>query len=107
MTHMPKKLSCKIETRTKENKLRSLSLSNNLVDFSSNDYLGFAKNETLFSKIFQLVLRENISQNGATGSRLISGNHKLYSVLEDLLANFHQTEAALVFNSGYDANIGF
>jgi 8-amino-7-oxononanoate synthase len=54
MTNIPKKLSSKIETRTKENKLQSLGLSNHLVDSSSNDYLGFGKNETLFSKIFPL-----------------------------------------------------
>lgn len=104
---MPKKLYGKLEDRTKKNELRFLGVASNLVDFSSNDYLGFARNETLFSKIFQVVLRENISQNGATGSRLISGNYKLYPILEAYLANFHQTESALVFNSGYDANIGF
>jgi len=107
MTNLQEKLSSKIEARKKENTLRALSEPNNLVDFSSNDYLGFAKNEALFSKIFQVVLQENISENGATGSRLISGNHKLYVQLEKYLANFHETQAALVFNSGYDANIGF
>lgn len=45
--------------------------------------------------------------NGATGSRLLSGNHPLYRALETELCEFHQSEAALVFNSGYDANIGF
>ena len=107
MTHMPKKLINKLDTRAKEKTLRALPAPHNLVDFSSNDYLGFAQNEALFSKIFQVVLRENISQNGATGSRLISGNHKLYPILETYLAKFHETEAALVFNSGYDANMGF
>ncbi|MGB3144245.1 MAG: pyridoxal phosphate-dependent aminotransferase family protein [Maribacter sp.] len=104
---MPKKLISKLDSRAKDKTLRALAAPNNLVDFSSNDYLGFAQNESLFSKIFQVVLHENISQNGATGSRLISGNHKLYPILETYLAKFHETEAALVFNSGYDANIGF
>jgi 8-amino-7-oxononanoate synthase len=104
---MPKKLISKLDTRAKDKTLRALAAPNNLVDFSSNDYLGFAQNESLFSKIFQVVLRENISQNGATGSRLITGNHKLYPILEEYLARFHETQAALVFNSGYDANIGF
>ncbi|MGS0526037.1 hypothetical protein ACU8V7_13540 [Zobellia nedashkovskayae] len=45
--------------------------------------------------------------NGATGSRLITGNHSLYNELEEILAKFHRTEDALVFNSGYDANLGF
>jgi len=104
---MPKKLISKLDTRAKDKTLRVLAAPNNLVDFSSNDYLGFAQNESLFSKIFQVVLRENISQNGATGSRLITGNHKLYPILEEYLAKFHETQAALVYNSGYDANIGF
>src|SRR5690606_28531307 len=42
-----------------------------------------------------------------TGSRLLSGNSVLYSELESLLASYFDSEEALVFNSGYDANIGF
>lgn len=45
--------------------------------------------------------------NGATGSRLLSGNHELYTILENYLSEYHNAEAALVFNSGYDANLGF
>ncbi|MFT6795935.1 MAG: 8-amino-7-oxononanoate synthase [Maribacter sp.] len=107
MQKLPTNLQQKIGKRTNEKALRSLEKRAGLIDFSSNDYLGFAHNETLFSKTFQLLLTENIAQNGATGSRLISGNHKLYVQLEQLLVDFHETESALVFNSGYDANIGF
>jgi 8-amino-7-oxononanoate synthase len=46
-------------------------------------------------------------QNGATGSRLLSGNHRLYNIVEDVLSNFHNSEASIIYNSGYDANIGF
>ncbi|WP_317044526.1 8-amino-7-oxononanoate synthase [Maribacter sp. 4G9] len=87
--------------------MRCLAESTSLVDFSSNDYLGFARNESLFSKTFQLLLKHNISENGATGSRLLTGNHILFQELESLLAQTHNVENALVFNSGYDANIGF
>src|SRR5690606_21065317 len=45
--------------------------------------------------------------NGATGSRLLSGNFELYDEAERYLASFHQAESALIFNSGYDANLGF
>ncbi|MFZ4679504.1 MAG: aminotransferase class I/II-fold pyridoxal phosphate-dependent enzyme, partial [Flavobacterium sp.] len=45
--------------------------------------------------------------NGATGSRLLSGNHELYQETEQFIAEFHRAESALIFNSGYDANIGF
>jgi len=107
MSTLPKKLQQKLRNRVKENTLRQLGKTTGLVDFSSNDYLGFAKNETIFSKTFQLLLNHDIAQNGATGSRLLSGNHQLYSLLEKQLEEFHVTESALVFNSGYDANLGF
>ena len=107
MSKFPIKLKQRVENRVKESSLRLLGSTSGLVDFSSNDYLGFAKNETIFSKTFQLLLNENITQNGATGSRLLSGNHKLYGNLEKQLQEFHAADAALVFNSGYDANIGF
>lgn len=48
-----------------------------------------------------------IAQNGATGSRLISGNYPLYNQVEKQIAAFHNSGSALLFNSGYDANVGF
>jgi 8-amino-7-oxononanoate synthase len=74
-------------------------MPNGLIDFSSNDYLGFASSHW---SDFHL---ETLS-TGATGSRLISGNYIGYEDAEQQIASFHQTEAALVFNSGYDANLG-
>jgi 8-amino-7-oxononanoate synthase len=44
--------------------------------------------------------------SGATGSRSISGNSAYAEELEKFVADFHQAEAALLFNSGYDANLG-
>jgi 8-amino-7-oxononanoate synthase len=107
MNSLPKNLTTKIETRKLNNAFRTLSTQNNLIDFSSNDYLGFSKSESIFNKTHQLLLDKNININGATGSRLISGNHSLYTETEAFIANFHQSETALIFNSGYDANIGF
>src|SRR5690606_26004002 len=43
----------------------------------------------------------------STGSRLLSGNFELYEKAENFLAEFHNSEAGLIFNSGYDANLGF
>ena len=63
--------------------------------------------ENIFNKTHEYLVGHNIKQNGSTGSRLLSGNHNLYHLVETVLTEFHQTEAALVFNSGYDANIGF
>ncbi|MDF4203540.1 aminotransferase class I/II-fold pyridoxal phosphate-dependent enzyme [Maribacter sp. SA7] len=106
MTQLPKKLLSVLATRKKEDTFRTLNSIEGLIDFLSNDYLGFATNETLFSKTFQLLLTESVASNGSGGSRLLSGNHKLYIKLESLLASFYKSEAALVFNSGYDANMG-
>ncbi len=107
MPQLPQKLQQKLQDRIDNKTLRSLPLSNNLIDFSSNDYLGFASNETIYANTFQLGLKKNSVQNGASGSRLLSGNHAMYNELEKWLTQFHNTESALVFNSGYDANIGF
>lgn len=46
------------------------------------------------------------SQNGATGSRLLSGNSKYAEEVEHQIATFHQAEAALIYSSGYAANLG-
>ncbi|OCK43816.1 8-amino-7-oxononanoate synthase [Tenacibaculum soleae] len=103
----PKKLTQKILARKKNQALRLLGKENNVIDFSSNDYLGFSKNEILFNKTHQFLIDNHLTINGASGSRLLSGNSQLYNTLEVDIATFHQTEKALIFNSGYDANIGF
>ena len=107
MLELSKKLKSKIEKRKTENSLRQLTNNGNLIDFSSNDYLGLSKSKALFTATHNYLVSNEIFQNGSTGSRLISGNHKLYSQLENELANIHNSESALIFNSGYDANIGF
>ncbi|WP_420793185.1 aminotransferase class I/II-fold pyridoxal phosphate-dependent enzyme [Polaribacter ponticola] len=107
MMNLPKKLTKKLKLREEKNSLRTLKTPSNLVDFSSNDYLGFAKSSVIFDKTHQFLVDKNSKQNGATGSRLLSGNHQLYRELENFLSNFHLTESATIFNSGYDANIGF
>jgi 8-amino-7-oxononanoate synthase len=107
MNTFPEKLNLKLENRAQENALRKLPASNNLVDFSSNDYIGFAKFETIFNKTHQYLIDHNFKINGATGSRLLSGNHNLYQETENYIAKFHNVTSALIFNSGYDANVGF
>lgn len=103
----PQSLLHKLEQRKLNNALRGLPVDTNLIDFSSNDYLGFAKSEELFKSTHQFLVDNNFKVNGATGSRLISGNHLLYKITEDFIAKFHDSESALIFNSGYDANVGF
>lgn len=100
-------LNNKIENLKLYNLLRKLPAFNNVVDFSSNDYIGFAKSEVIFRNVHAYLVENEIFQNGSTGSRIISGNHSLYPIAENFIAQFHDAETALIFNSGYDANIGF
>lgn len=92
-------LSKKINKRVNENAFRALQLPTNSIDFCSNDYLGIAAN--------QLLKISNVEYNhGSKGSRLLSGNYDLVVEVEKQIAKFHDADAALIFNSGYDANIG-
>lgn len=75
------------------------------VDFFSNDYLGFARDKLLHRKIIQYCTSHPELMNGATGSRLISGNSAYIQDTEKFLAKEHATEAALLFPSGYNANL--
>jgi 8-amino-7-oxononanoate synthase len=104
---LPKALLYKLEQREEEKALRQLTLPTNGIDWVSNDYLGYARNESLFHKTHDYLVAHEQLQNGATGSRLLSGNHPLYPATEAAIAHFHHSEAALLFNSGYDANVGF
>ncbi|WCL82303.1 8-amino-7-oxononanoate synthase [Saprospira sp. CCB-QB6] len=81
---------------------RSLRYQPDLISFSSNDYLGLAKNPQLLAALGQ----EKYEQMGATGSRLLSGHHPAMEELEQQLAQFHEAETALLFNTGYLGNLG-
>lgn len=107
MKKFPEHLSAKLQVRKQNNALRQLPAVTNLIDFASNDYLGLSQSEIIFNETHQYLTSRQIIQNGATGSRLLSGNHKLYQEAEAYIAQFHQSESALIFNSGYDANVGF
>jgi len=94
---MDQKLKNKIAKRKEEGTLRSLSSFNDCIDFFSNDYLGLSR--------IEIPLEETYF--GGTGSRLISGTQNSTLEVEGELAAFFEVEASLMFNSGYDANIGF
>ncbi len=74
-----------------------------LINFASNDYLGLAGDDRL---IQAAVAATKEFGTGATGSRLLSGHRDLHRQLEKAIANLKQTEDALVFSSGYLANLG-
>jgi 8-amino-7-oxononanoate synthase len=74
-----------------------------VINFSSNNYLGIANHPALAEAAKQAIDRYGC---GSGASRLISGNMTLHEELENRLAQFKSTEAALVFNSGFQANTG-
>jgi len=87
-----------LNKRASTNALRSLRLVEGLIDFSSNDYLGLANSLVSNNEMHHRL--------GSGGSRLISGNSKQAEETEEFLAQELNSEAALIFNSGYDANLG-
>ena len=73
------------------------------LDLASNDYLGLARHPRVIEAAREAAAKYGA---GARASRLVSGNFALLDELEDALARFKNAEAALVFSSGYAANIG-
>ena len=106
MTSAEKYIESKLEERRSSGIYRTLKPENDLIDFCSNDYLGFARSATLKSSIDQEIQNYPQSLNGSTGSRLLSGNLQYAEDLEKTIAAHHQYQAGLLFNSGYDANLG-
>lgn len=74
-----------------------------VINFASNDYLGLAGDERLIQAAIAATQEYG---TGSTGSRLLSGHRKLHRELENAIASLKQTEDALVFSSGYLANLG-
>jgi len=73
-----------------------------MLDFSTNDYLGLSGR----SELLEAALVTGRAQGvGATGSRLLSGNREIFEALESRIAVDKRTEAALIFNSGFQANL--
>ncbi|HXT42674.1 MAG TPA: 8-amino-7-oxononanoate synthase [Pseudonocardiaceae bacterium] len=74
-----------------------------VIDLASNDYLGLSRDPRVVEGAVQAT---RIWGTGSTGSRLVTGSTELHAQLEDELAAFCGTAAALVFSSGYTANLG-
>ncbi|TKB98378.1 aminotransferase class I/II-fold pyridoxal phosphate-dependent enzyme [Pedobacter cryotolerans] len=99
-------LESKLKERTANGLLRKLASTSLPFDFCSNDYLGFAKSDTLKNLIQHQSAKIAGLNNGSGGSRLLSGNHPYTEQTEQFIANFHHAQSGLIFNSGYDANVG-
>ncbi|MEV6795955.1 8-amino-7-oxononanoate synthase [Streptomyces sp. NPDC051320] len=82
--------------------LRPRPAASDLLDLASNDYLGLARRREITEAASAAVRRWGA---GATGSRLVTGSTELHAELERDLADFCGFEAALVFSSGYAANL--
>ncbi|MER7756557.1 8-amino-7-oxononanoate synthase [Kitasatospora sp. NPDC097643] len=82
--------------------LRSRAAEEPLLDLAGNDYLGLTRHPVVTGAAAEAALRWG---GGATGSRLVTGTTALHTELEEELAAFCGAEAALVFSSGYTANL--
>ncbi|SJZ50965.1 aminotransferase class I/II-fold pyridoxal phosphate-dependent enzyme [Sediminibacterium ginsengisoli] len=92
-------LQLSLNERIANDALRALRLPEGKVDFCSNDYLGIATNRLIGTEATGF-------HPGSAGSRLLAGNTALAELAEKEIAAFHHADAALLFNSGYDANLG-
>jgi 8-amino-7-oxononanoate synthase len=83
--------------------LRPRAADDGILDLASNDYLGLGQHPEVLAAAAAAARRWGA---GSTGSRLVTGSTALHQELEEALADFCGAEAALVFSSGYTANIG-
>ena len=83
--------------------LRPRALDEDVLDLAGNDYLGLARDPRVTAAAAAAAVRWGA---GSTGSRLVTGTTALHASLEEELAAFGGASAALVFSSGYLANLG-
>ncbi|KAG0288567.1 hypothetical protein BGZ96_007705 [Linnemannia gamsii] len=109
-SQIEQQLHQQLESRKERSLLRRLVvIPETSADFSSNDFLGLARNPRLGARFLKELnsFPTHTPPLGSTGSRLLDGNSRYAEELEALIAGFHHAEAALIFNSGFDANVGF
>ena len=105
-----------LETLERAGNLRSLPLiephdkwiirdGRKMLNLSSNDYLGLSRDMQLRKEFLTRAMEEYLPLT-STSSRLLTGNYPVYTELEEALASAYGKESALVFNSGYHANVG-
>lgn len=79
----------------------------NSINFSSNDFLSLSTSPVFRSAYLEELTSDPDFKIGSGGSRLLDGNSIYAEQLEQDAATFHGAQAALLFNSGFDANAGF
>jgi 8-amino-7-oxononanoate synthase len=96
-----------LERRRNNSTLRTLTLPKpHQIDFSSNDFLSLSSSPQL-KHVYLAELQKTHLPLGSGGSRLLDGNSAYAEQLEAQIAAFHGAQAGLLFNSGFDANVGF
>ena len=98
-------LSQALSDREEQGILRKLRPCQPGADFYSNDYLGLASNDACHEMLMASLHDNPQWLRGGTGSRLVSGNSALTLSVEDFIAAEHRAERALLFPSGYMANL--
>ncbi len=97
-------LQSELDARAAQHLTRELRrVPDGALDLASNDYLGLAHHPRVIEAAQDAAAKFG---TGARASRLVSGHYDLIEELESELARFKKTEAALVFSSGYAANVG-
>lgn len=106
MNNVEQFITDKLKARKQDLSIRNLNTCFPPVDFCSNDYLGFARSTELKKLVEAHLNPISNYKNGSGGSRLLSGNTAYTEETEQHIADFHRAESGLIFNSGYDANVG-
>jgi len=106
-----KKIQLELDALREKDQFRVLRdiKKDDLLNLSSNDYLGIAAMPELREEFYENLQNCPTDEDYAlssSSSRLLTGNHPAYIKLEQTLSNMYNDRAALVFNSGYHANIG-
>lgn len=100
---LPDRIHHRLARLRRKHRFRELTPANG-IDISSNDYLGLGNHAQIRKTLIQ-ALADGVPL-GSGGSRLLRGNTPWHLQLETRLAQFKQAEAALIFNSGFEANMG-
>ncbi len=97
-------LQQELDARERATQKRALrTVPDAVFDIASNDYLGLSRHPEVVSAAQEAAQKHG---TGARASRLVSGNFSLVEELESALASFKKAESALVFSSGFAANVG-
>ncbi|KAI1058988.1 hypothetical protein LB507_004106 [Fusarium sp. FIESC RH6] len=105
MSKLEEQLVSHLQNRAKKSQLRALTtIPPSNIDFSSNAYLSLSSIPSLVSDYHTLL--QSRASLGSGGSRLLDGNSTFAESLEREIASFHNAPAGLLFNSGFDANVG-